>query len=45
MSPVWMQYEDPRTHLPLVPQSPEQQSPFAVHVLFAVTQVEVGESG
>jgi hypothetical protein len=45
MSPVWMQYDDPRTHRPFAPQRPEQQSPFAVHVLLAVTQVDVGERG
>jgi hypothetical protein len=45
MSPVWMQYDEPRTHRPLDPHSPEQQSPFDVHVLLAVTHADVGEMG
>jgi hypothetical protein len=45
MSPVWMQYDEPSTQRPSVPQRPEQQSPFAVHVLFAVMHVAPGEVG
>jgi hypothetical protein len=45
MSPDWMQYDEPRTHRPFAPQSPEQQSAFDAQVLFAVTHVEVGEMG
>jgi hypothetical protein len=45
MSPVWMQYDDPSTHRPFEPHSPEQQSAFDAHVLLAVTQEDVGEMG
>jgi hypothetical protein len=37
MSPVWMQYDEPRTHRPPALQRPEQHCPFDVHVLLAVT--------
>jgi hypothetical protein len=45
MSPVWMQYDEPRTHRPFDPQSPEQHWAFDEHVLLAVTQVDVVEMG
>jgi hypothetical protein len=45
MSFVWMQYDEPRTHRPFEPQSPEQQSVFDEQVLLAVTHADDGESG
>jgi hypothetical protein len=40
-----MQYDEPSWHRPFGPHSPEQQSPFAVQTLFAVTQDELVEMG
>jgi hypothetical protein len=42
MSLFWMQYEPARAHRPFV-QRPEQQSLGALHVLFAVVQLALGE--
>ena len=36
MSFVWMQYDEPSTQRPPGPHRPEQQSLFALQVLFAV---------
>jgi hypothetical protein len=40
-----MQYEDPSAQRPPGPQRPEQQSVFAVQVLFALVHVTVDEMG